>query len=198
MKQKIELLIFGTLQSSIILIVFFLLFGLDIASNTITMSDQFNIFLICICSAFFEEIIFRYYLIKGLGKSFSRKKSIVISSLLFAICHLANSNFTAIAFFSHFLGGIIYAYAYMQTKYIYYPIGLHFGWNYAQWLFSLPMSGTIKEGWFNLTFPTVNYWFGGAYGIEGGLASLIVRGLLLCLVVFTVSRYDKKSINDNL
>lgn len=193
MKQKIKLLIFGTLQSSIILIVFFLLFGLDIASNTITMSDQFNIFLICICTAFFEEIVFRYYLIRGLSRFFNKKKSVIISAVLFAACHLGNSNFTTTAFASHFLGGIIYAYAYIHTKSIYYPVGLHFGWNYIQWLFSLPMSGTTKSGLYSLILPTNDYWLGGNYGIEGGFASLLIRSILFGVILFTVSRYERNA-----
>ncbi|WP_410528295.1 CPBP family intramembrane glutamic endopeptidase [Sphingobacterium sp. CZ-UAM] len=138
---------------------FFLLFGLIIAPNTITLSGQFNIFLICICTAFLEEIVFRYYLIPGLSRFLNKKKSVIISAVLFAACHLGNSHFTITAFVSHFLGGIIYAYAYLHTKSIYYPVGLHFGWNYVQWLFSLPMSGTTKTGLYSLMLPTNDYYY---------------------------------------
>ncbi|WP_324756421.1 CPBP family intramembrane glutamic endopeptidase [Sphingobacterium thalpophilum] len=189
MKQKIELLILGFLQSSIILILFFLLVGSEITSNRVTLLEQLNIFLICLCTALFEEIVFRYYLINGLLRFFNKKNSMMISSLLFAACHLANSHVTFMAFVSHFLGGIIYANAYMRLKSIYYAVGLHFGWNYLQWQFSRPMSGTLKDGLYSLILPANDYWFGGSYGIEGGVASLLLRFILFSIVLFTVYKY---------
>lgn len=86
-------------------------------------------------SVLFEELIFRgvlfYILIKKLGD----KKAIIISAIAFGIYHwfsqsgFGNITQMAITFFVTGTMGLVYAYAYLKTFSLYYPMAIHLGWN---------------------------------------------------------------------
>ena len=86
-------------------------------------------------SVLFEELIFRgvlfYILIKKLGSV----KAIIISATAFGIYHwfsqgsLGNPMQMAITFVITGIMGLVYAYAYSKTFSLYYPSGIHLGWN---------------------------------------------------------------------
>lgn len=174
----------GSLIAMVCLCTFFLLLPESITiNNNISSFSQINILLIVWCTAFFEEVIFRYYLLDYLKKKIHVGWALLISSAIFAICHLGNPHVSSMAVGSHFVGGLVYGIAYLKTNSIFYPIGLHFGWNLTQHLFSLPMSGIVKLGLFKIQLPDSVPLYGGNYGLEGGALSLIVRSCILLIVV---------------
>lgn len=119
-------------------------------------------------SVLFEELIFRgallFLAIKYLGKF----KGILISSIAFGIFHWFSYNILGdtiqmiYVFSITGIGGLMFAYAYAETRSLYLPIGLHFGWNLITiTIFSqgplgeqLLVSSTenVREGWWNLFF----------------------------------------------
>ena len=75
--------------------------------------SEFNVlilFYIIVCS-FFEEILFRKFLISSLAKKYRPAKAILISALVFTIGHIIHSNFIVV-----FFSGLIYGYMYWITK----------------------------------------------------------------------------------
>lgn len=82
-------------------------------------SIYMNILIICIIAPVFEEIIFRKFLIDKTIK-YGAKISILLSALIFALFH-GNLN----QFFYAFLMGGFFAYVYIKTGKIIYPIILH-------------------------------------------------------------------------
>ena len=75
--------------------------------------SEFNVlilFYIIVCS-FFEEILFRKFLISSLAKKYRPAKAILISALFFMVGHLIDSNFILI-----FFSGLIYGYMYWISK----------------------------------------------------------------------------------
>lgn len=142
-----------------------------------------------LATGFFEEFIFRWLLLTVLMKLLSNNLiSILIGSCLFAIAHLGNSHVTEIALLSHLMGGLVYSYAFVKTKEIWLPFGLHFGWNYSQIVLGIPMSGTNYYSIFNTTFYSPELLNGGLYGFEGGCLSFASR-----IVLFGVLFYIFKS-----
>lgn len=141
-------------------------------------------------TAIFEELIFRLWMIKGLTKATKHVYlAVLISSVIFALLHLGNNNVNALAIFSHFIGGLVYAVCYLHSGSILLPIGVHFGWNFTQYLFGLPMSGSIKEGLFEITFNEKNSFYGGDYGIESGWISVICRILILGIILLIYKKH---------
>ncbi|ADF54702.1 CPBP family intramembrane glutamic endopeptidase [Zunongwangia profunda] len=142
-------------------------------------------FLSSIATGFFEEVIFRFVLLTFLIKAFKLNwLAILVGSLIFSLVHLGNSYITIIALISHFLGGIIYSYAFVKTKEIWLPFGLHFGWNYTQIFFGIPMSGSAYYSIFVTNFHSLEYLNGGAYGFEGGIWSFYSRVIIFIILLF--------------
>lgn len=88
-------------------------------------------------SVLFEELVFRgvlfYFLIRWLGA----KWAVIISSVVFGVYHwfsysvFGDLQSMVYVFLLTFMGGFVFAFAFVVTKSIYLPVGLHFGWNLA-------------------------------------------------------------------
>lgn len=136
-----------------------------------------------LATGFFEEVIFRLLLLTFLIRAFKLNwLAIIIGSFVFALLHAGNSHVTTLALISHFFGALVYSYAFIKTKKIWLPFGLHFGWNYTQILFGIPMSGTKFYSIIETEFYTSDFFSGGRYGFEGGILSIASRVLLLALI----------------
>jgi membrane protease YdiL (CAAX protease family) len=151
-------------------------------------------FLSSLATGFFEEVIFRLILLTFLIKTFKLTwLAIIVESLIFALVHAGNSHVTELALISHFFGALVYSFAFIKTKKIWLPFGLHFGWNYSQILFGIPMSGTAYYSIFETEFYTSEFFSGGLYGFEGGILSILSRLLLLALLYFIPLKFNQKN-----
>lgn len=148
------------------------------------MMDMIRPFIESLATAFLEEFLLRVLLLTFLLRLLSNKwLSVLIGSLVFALLHAGNSHVTAVALISHFFGGLMYSYAYILTMRIWLPAGLHFGWNYTQILFGIPVSGSDHYNPLEFTTELDPLLIGGSYGFEGGLISVILRLLILCFLM---------------
>lgn len=92
--------------------------------NGKTISNNYNIYILIISTCFigpiFEELIFRKLLCDKLIKFNSKKKTIVISSLIFSVMHL-----DFLKSFYAFVVGLVYGALYQKNKNIKEPIIAH-------------------------------------------------------------------------
>jgi hypothetical protein len=147
-----------------------------------------------LATGFFEELIFRILLLIFFIKAFKIIwLAVLVESLFFAVAHIGNSHVTELALISHFFGALVYSFAFIKTKKIWLPFGLHFGWNYSQILFGIPMSGTAYYSIFETEFYTSEFFSGGLYGFEGGILSILSRLLLLALLYFIPLKFNQKN-----
>lgn len=79
---------------------------------------------VCIIGPAMEELVFRGVVLGGLLKTYSAKKSIIISAILFGISHL-----NGIQFIDAFLLGVFMGYIYVKTKSIYLCMYAHILFN---------------------------------------------------------------------
>jgi membrane protease YdiL (CAAX protease family) len=122
-----------------------------------------------------EEAIFRGYPFQRLVESITPLGAIAVTSAFFGLAHLANPNRTWISTLNTMLVGVPFAIAYLRTRSLWMPIGMHFIWNFLlDFLLGLPVSGL------NLTASVLTahvhgpVWLtGGDYGPEGGLLATI-------------------------
>jgi hypothetical protein len=80
------------------------------------------------------------------------------------------------------LAGLWLAAGYLRTRSLWFPLGLHWSWNWALgWFFGLPISGLsfVSHPLLKGTDLGPVWLTGGSYGLEGGVAATIV------LVIFT-------------
>jgi len=85
--------------------------------------------------------------------------------------------------------GVLLAAACFATRTLWLPIGLHFGWNFAEdFIFGVRMSGhaarpAIVDG----TMTGSPFWTGGAYGLESSIWAIgmaaILSGVLIAIAI---------------
>jgi membrane protease YdiL (CAAX protease family) len=123
-------------------------------------------------AAAFEEILFRGYVFQRLVDGAGPVAAVAIFSMLFAAAHLGNPSMTALSTANTFLSGVLLSVAYLKTRALWLPIGLHWAWNFTMGpLFSLPVSGLSLQPTLLRFDSTGAKWLsGGAYGPEGGVA----------------------------
>lgn len=98
--------------------------------------------------AFIEELIFRLILFRLTEELLGTWTAFAIQALFFGFAHQANENATMLTSMSLVIvGGIFYTAAFMYSRRIWFPLGIHMGWNYLQsGIFSMPNSGSAYDG----------------------------------------------------
>jgi len=131
-----------------------------------------------IIAALAEEALFRGYPLQTLTRARLAVLGVLLTSVPFAAVHLQNPNVAAgFTFVNTALAGVWLAMAYLRTRSLWFPLGVHWAWNWALGsLFGLPVSGITRIAPHPL-FQGIDLgpaWLtGGSYGIEGGLACTI-------------------------
>ncbi|WP_326632750.1 CPBP family intramembrane metalloprotease [Nonomuraea fuscirosea] len=128
-----------------------------------------------------EELLFRGVLFRIMEERLGTVISLVVSMLVFGATHLVNANATLWGVLSIALtGGVMLAAAYVATRSLWLPIGLHFAWNFTHTgIFGVSLSGSDSpvEGLLNVTLSGPSALTGGVFGPEASLLALVV-----CLV----------------
>jgi len=94
---------------------------------------------ISIAAAFGEEIIVRGGIFRVIEEGFGTLVAVIFSASLFGALHAVNNGATLVSTVSIGLeAGVLLGLAYTATRSLWFPIGIHFGWNFAQYL--LPRS----------------------------------------------------------
>jgi hypothetical protein len=133
---------------------------------------------IFVIAAAAEEMLFRGYPLQTMMRALPFLAAVVPSSVLFAYVHLDNPNVSwGFTFVNTTLAGFWLAVAYLRTRSLWFPLGLHWAWNWTMGaLLGLPVSGITSLTRAPLLRATDNgpAWLtGGAYGIEGGAACTV-------------------------
>jgi membrane protease YdiL (CAAX protease family) len=134
--------------------------------------------LLFIVAALAEEALFRGYPLQTLTRAKLAWLAVLLTSIPFAAVHLKNPNVAAgFTFINTALAGVWFAVAYLRTRSLWFPLGIHWAWNWALGsLFGLPVSGINDLAPHPLLHGTdlgPAWLTGGSYGIEGGVACTI-------------------------
>jgi len=126
-----------------------------------------------------EELLFRGYGFQVLLARFGAFATILPVGVLFAFMHGANPNATWFGLANTAGFGFLFGYAFLRTRDLWLPIGIHFGWNLTLPLFGVNLSG-LRMGitGHEVVWTAGNLWSGGAYGPE---ASVLTSGVLVVL-----------------
>src|ERR1051325_2758796 len=130
-----------------------------------------------------EEAMFRGYGLQTLSRAKLAWLGVLLTSVPFGLVHLTNPNVVrGVTFANTALAGIWLAAAYLRTRSLWLPIGVHWAWNWALgWFFGLPISGIqlVSNPLLEAQDNGPKWLTGGSYGIEGGVACTIA------LILFT-------------
>ena len=138
--------------------------------------------LLLIAGAVGEEMLFRGYGFQVLLAAFGPYATILPVSILFALLHGGNPNATWFGLANTAGFGMLFGYAFLRSRDLWLPIGLHFGWNVTLPLFGVNLSGlTMRVTGHEMAWTAVKLWSGGDYGPE---ASILTSAVLLLLFVY--------------
>ncbi|MFW9805339.1 MAG: lysostaphin resistance A-like protein [Candidatus Thorarchaeota archaeon] len=156
--------------------------------NDITTDLIVNEIIITAPIAFFEELVYRGYILSRMEHLTSRGTAIIFSSLFFSLLHFswwapAGFNVPLIALFTFniFLGGVVLSLGYYWSgRKLWVPISFHFMWNFIAYILfpSFPREVVMQPEIFQ---------------IEWGLTTII--GFLFALsILWSLLSSEKKKI----
>jgi membrane protease YdiL (CAAX protease family) len=137
-------------------------------------------------AALAEEAIFRGYPLQTLSRAKQALLGVLLTSVPFAFVHLLNPNVIPVTtFINTALAGVWLAAAYLRTRSLWLPQGIHWAWNWVMGpLFGIPVSGMKLSPNPLLTATDAGpLWLtGGSYGLEGGVACTIAIALFTLFI----------------
>ena len=129
-----------------------------------------------IMPAFMEELLFRGILFRWIEEFGGSWAALIITSALFGMAHSLNPGATWFSSFAIAVeAGLLLGGAYMLTRSLWMPIGLHAAWNYTQGpILGVPVSGNEVHGIFEAKLSGPVILSGGSFGLEASVIAIAV------------------------
>jgi uncharacterized protein len=129
-----------------------------------------------------EEMLFHGYAFQMLLGSLGRYATVFLTGAVFALMHGANPNASWFGLANTAGFGVLFGFAFLRSRDLWLPIGLHFGWNLTLPLFGVNLSGLIMdETGHKMVWTASKIWSGGEYGPE---ASILTSAVLVLLFIY--------------
>jgi len=143
--------------------------------------------LVLALAAFWEELVFRGYLLQNMREAGHTAAGIVVSSALFTLMHGRNPEFwhSPVNIVGIFLCGVLFSVGYLLSGNLWFPWALHLGWNWCQGvLLGVSVSGISIEGLMRpVPAPSApDFLTGGRFGLEGSVVSVAVVAGAVCFL----------------
>jgi membrane protease YdiL (CAAX protease family) len=142
--------------------------------------------------AFYEELIFRGYILNNLMDSFPKWLALLISAILFMIFHWTSSGFFPL--FNMLIMGLILGLNYIYTRNLWFSICFHVGWKFMVG----PVLGFSGDETFQTLLQTEmkgdENITGGTSGLEGSVLLMAVSLIsLIALYIFLQKKLNPVS-----
>ncbi|MEK7316115.1 MAG: type II CAAX endopeptidase family protein [Candidatus Eisenbacteria bacterium] len=160
-------------------------FELDPARHVGTLLTGLYLFLFV---ALLEENLYRGFIFQRLLDGVGIWPAQIALALLFALAHEGNPGMRGsteiVASLDLFLGSVMLGLAYLRTRSLALPVGLHLGWNWTLGhVLGFGVSGYDHAGWLQPVFQGHAEWItGGAFGPESSVFSPLVSLLMILLL----------------
>ncbi len=140
---------------------------------------------IFILVAFTEELFIRGYILNNLMGSINKFLALIISSVIFAIMHLANPNINLISFTNLILAGILLGLPCIYRRNLWPSIAFHFSWNFFQGsIFGFNVSGLNGYSIIAQMRRGDTIWNGGSFGFEGSILCIMLQVFSIVILYF--------------
>lgn len=146
--------------------------------------------------AVFEEIIVRGIVFRLIEKRWGSYVALLLSALIFGAIHLANPNSSVIAALGLAIqAGLLLGSAYIYSRSLWFPIAIHFAWNFTETgIFGASVSGNaVGRSLLTTKIDGADWLTGGMFGPEGS-----IQATLFCLAatisLLLLSRRQNKLI----
>jgi uncharacterized protein len=151
-------------------------------------------FVLYIAVAWQEELLSRGYHLQNLEDGINTLWGVILSSLIFSLLHLLNPHASWTSVLGITLAGFFLCFAYLRTRQLWLPMGLHLGWNFFQGpVFGFPVSGTNTFVLINQTTSGPILLTGGLFGPEAGF--ILFPSLLIGTIVVYLYTQSRRQSN---
>lgn len=125
---------------------------------------------------FWEELVFRGYILQNMAEGLGMKTAIIISCLIYGAVHAMNPNAGLLSSTIIVLFGFLRIYGYLCTGQLWLSIGMHTGWNFFQaTVFGFAASGHAEAQTLVSHDAAAPSWLsGGSFGPEASLLTIPV------------------------
>lgn len=133
-----------------------------------------------ITSAIVEEILMRGIIFRITEEKLGSYFALIISAILFGAMHIANPNSSLTAGIGLAIqAGLLLAAAYIYSRNLWFPIAIHFAWNFTQSaIFGANVSGNkVSKTLITSKIEGAEWFTGGQFGPEGS-----IQATAFCLV----------------
>jgi membrane protease YdiL (CAAX protease family) len=140
------------------------------------------VFIMLVFGAAGEEVLFRGYGFQVLLRNTGPYSTVLPVGVLFGLLHAFNPHPSYVSVANTAGFGVLFGYAFLRSRDLWLPFGLHFGWNFTLPLFGATVSG-LKIGvtGYEMRWNAGALWSGGEYGPE---ASILCSAVLVVLFAF--------------
>jgi membrane protease YdiL (CAAX protease family) len=123
-----------------------------------------------------EEMLFRGILFRWIEEFGGSWAALVVTSALFGLALIMNPNATWFSSFAIAMeAGVLLGGAYMLTRSLWFPMGLHAAWNFTQGeIFDVPVSGIDEHGLVQAQLSGPTLLSGGNFGLEASIIALVL------------------------
>jgi len=123
-----------------------------------------------------EELVFRGILFRWLEEFGGSWLALLLTSAFFGAAHLMNPHASPIAAIGiAFEAGVMLGAAYMLTRSLWLPMGLHAAWNFTQGeIYDIPVSGTNAHGLVVARLSGNPLLTGDGFGLEASLIAIVI------------------------
>ena len=152
--------------------------------SVISIGSLFLLLLQNTLTGYWEELVFRGYLLQNMAEGLGWLTAIVTSCILYGVIHAANPNAGVLSTVIIMAFGYLRIYGYLSTKMLWLSMGMHIGWNFFQGnIFGFAASGHENAHLTDISLTSDKTWLtGGAFGPEGSiliLPILILAGIIM-------------------
>jgi len=141
--------------------------------------------------AFNEEILVRGYVLTNLMASMNKYWALIVSALLFSVMHLANDSTSLLSTVNLFLAGIMLGIYTIHKRNLWFPIAMHFTWNFFQGpILGFEVSGTKMDSVISQQVSGSTLITGGEFGFEGSLLLTVMMIVSTLYIHMTYKNAD--------
>jgi membrane protease YdiL (CAAX protease family) len=140
-----------------------------------------------------EEMLFRGILFRWIEDFGGSWAALAVTSALFGLAHIMNPNATWFSSFAIAVeAGVLLGGAYMLTRSLWFPMGLHAAWNFTQGeIFDVPVSGIDEHGLVQAQLSGPPLLSGGNFGLEASIIALVLATAVGVWLVWLAVRQGK-------
>ena len=146
-------------------------------------------------SAIFEEILFRGIIFRITEEKLGSYWALIISAVIFGAMHLANPHSSIVAALGLAIqAGLLLAAAYIFSRNLWFPIAIHFAWNFTQsGIFGVSTSGNnMGKSLLTTKIEGAEWFTGGQFGPEASIQATVF--CLIATIVLMLFNHKQRRI----